>query len=258
YLGLWQEEKSFEENVKRLFLTENAPLFSEAERYLKQELRELSAYNTILAALAQGKYKLNDIYEQTGFSRAKISVYLKNLTQIDITEKLYSFATKEYQSVQKGLYRIREPYLCFWYRFIYPNLSAIAAGEGERVYKEAIAPFLADYVGEAFCNVCGEYLQLMSRYQRLERTYESFGVWYGKTGRIDVLAKAEDGAYLAAFCDCKETPTGTAAYKEYAAVLESAGVTPAEWYCFSMQGFSKEMEQLAGQKKIRLVCAKDM
>ena len=72
YLKLWQEKESFEANVKRLFLSEDAPLFSEAERYLKQELRELSAYNTILAALAQGKYKLNDIYEHTGFSRAKI------------------------------------------------------------------------------------------------------------------------------------------------------------------------------------------
>lgn len=258
YLALWREEESFEENVTRLFLTEDAPLFWEAERYLKQELRELSAYNTILAALAQGKHKLNDIYEHTGFSRAKISVYLKSLMQLDITEKMYSFDTNEYKGVQKGLYRIREPYLRFWYRFIYPNLSAIAAGEGERVYKEAVMPDLTEYVGEAFRDVCREYLQLMNRYKRLERIYGNFGIWYGKTGSIDVLAKAEGGKYLTAFCDCKEMPTGVADYREYEAVLENAGVTPAERYCFSMRGFSKEMEQFAAQKGIHLVCAKDM
>lgn len=258
YLGLWQEEKSFEENVVRLFLSEDAPLFSEAEHYLKQELRELSAYNAILAALAQGKNKLNDIYEQTGFSRAKISVYLKNLTQLDVTEKMFSFDTKEYKDVQKGLYRIREPYLRFWYRFIYPNLSVIASGEGETVYREAVAPYLAEYVREAFRDVCSEYLQLMNRYKRLERTYGNFGVWHGKTGTIDVLAKTENGEYLAAFCSCKEMPADASLCGEYAAVLENAGVKPVECYCFSMQGFSGEMEQFAAQNGIHLVCAQDM
>lgn len=258
YLRLWREEKSFEENVIRLFLTEDAPLFLEAEHYLKQELRELSAYNAILAALAQGKNKLNDVYEQTGFSRAKISVYLKNLTQLDVTEKMYSFDTKEYKDVQKGLYRIREPYLRFWYRFIYPNLSVIAAGGGEAVYRKAVAPYLTEYVKEAFRDVCMEYLQLMNRYQRLGRTYQSFGVWHGKTGTIDVLAKTEGGEYLVAFCDCGKLPVDEAIYGAYGAVLENAGVVPVECYCFSMQGFSEEAGRAAAQKGIRLVCAKDM
>lgn len=258
YLKFWQEKESFEANVRRLFLSENAPLLAEAEHYLKQELRELSAYNTILAALAQGKYKLNDIYEQTGFSRAKISVYLKNLTELDITEKLFSFETKEYKGVQKGLYRIREPYLRFWYRFIYPNLSEIAFGKGETVYREKIAPHLTEYVREAFRDVCGEYLQVLNSYQQLSFVYGNFGVWHGKAGSIDVLAKVKSGEYLVGFCDCKETLTDVAAYEEYVAIMESAGVTPEELYCFSMQGFSEDFIELAREKGISLVCAKDM
>lgn len=258
YLRLWREKDGFRKNVLRLFLTEDAPLFMEAEHYLKQELRELSAYNTILAALADGKNKLNDIYEATGFSRAKISVYLKNLTQLDVTEKLFSFETKEHKEVQKGLYRIREPLVRFWYRFVYPNLSAIACGKGETVYEEAVAPYLAEYVSEAFCDVCGEYLQLLNQYERLGGKYSGFGVWYGKTGKIDVAAKTKDGACLVGFCDCGEEKTDQAALKAYGAVLESAGVTPTEWYCFSMQGFTEAFEWEAAKKGIRLVCAKDM
>ena len=79
YLKLWDERKSVAYNIKQLFLVENAPLYAEAEAVLKLELRELAAYNAILAAMASGKNKLNDIYERTAFSRAKISVYLKNL-----------------------------------------------------------------------------------------------------------------------------------------------------------------------------------
>ncbi|MBQ3028323.1 MAG: ATP-binding protein [Lachnospiraceae bacterium] len=258
YLRLWNEKDSFKDNIVRLFLSEDAPLFEEAERYLKKELRELSAYNTILAALAQGKYKLNDIYAQTGFSRAKISVYLKNLTELDCTEKLFSFDTSEQRSVQKGLYRIREPFLRFWYRFVYPNLSEIALGHGEQVYETCIAPQLTEFVQESFSDVCGEYLQVMNRYGQLADSYGSFGVWYGKIGKIDVAAKTAQGNCLVGFCDCGTGITELPVLKRYGEILESAVLKPTECYCFSMQGFSKEFEAAANKLGIRLVCAKDM
>ena len=258
YLRLWKETESFKENIIRLFLSEDAPLYSEAEHYLKKELRELSAYNTILATLAQGNYKLNDIYARTGFSRAKISVYLKNLTELDCTEKLYSFDTSEQRSVQKGLYRIREPFLRFWYRFIYPNLSEIAMGNGEEVYHKAIAPYLTEYVRESLRDVCGEYLQVMNRYKQLRAQYGTFGVWYGKVGTLDVVAKSADGACLAGFCDCGTNQTDLAMLQGYETIIESAGVHPTERYVFSMQGFTDEAKAWAAGQGITLVCAKDM
>ena len=61
------------------------------KNYISIELRELSVYNTILAALASGNNKLNDLFLKTGFSRAKISVYMKNLMAFDVVEKVVSF-----------------------------------------------------------------------------------------------------------------------------------------------------------------------
>lgn len=258
YLRYWNEKDSFKNNVMKLFLSEDAPLFSEAEHYLKKELRELSAYNVILAALAQGKYKLNDIYAQTGFSRAKISVYLKNLTELDSTEKLFSFDTSEQKNVQKGLYRIREPFLRFWYRFVYPNLSEIAAGAGEAVYDKKIAPFLNEYVTDTLRSICGEYLQVMNKYGKLGARYENFGVWYGKKGTVDVIAKTGNGTFLAGFCDCRSEFTDKDELMHQKEVLEAAGIRPEEWYCFSVTDFTTEAVAFAGENGIRLVCAKDM
>ncbi len=258
YLRYWKEKDSFKDNVMWLFLSEDAPLFPEAEHYLKKELRELSAYNVILAALAQGKYKLNDIYEQTGFSRAKISVYLKNLTELDCTEKLFSFDTSEQRNVQKGLYRIREPFLRFWYRFVYPNLSEIAAGAGEAVYDNQIAPFLNEYVADTLRSICGEYLQVMNRYGQLGARYENFGVWYGKKGTVDVIAKSEAGTFLTGFCDCRTELTGIDELMHQKGVLDAAGIRPEEWYCFSVTDFTKEAVAFAKETGIKLVCAKDM
>lgn len=258
YLRLWRDNKSVEENIRSLFLSEDAPLFSEAERYLKLELRELTAYNTILAALAEGKYKLNDVYEQTGFSRAKISVYIKNLTQLDITEKLFSFETEDYKSVQKGLYRIREPFLRFWYRFLYPNLSEIACKGAESVWETKIRPYLADYIREFFSDVCSEYLQVLGKMGQLSSDYERFGVWYGKKGRIDVLAGAPGGDMLAGFCFCKDAPAECSELDSLLDLLTEAGIRPKEIFCFSINGFEKDFEERAALEGISLVNAKDM
>ena len=55
YLDEWDQNKSYKENVCRLILSPYGRLFNEAESVISAELRELSVYSTILAAIAQGK-----------------------------------------------------------------------------------------------------------------------------------------------------------------------------------------------------------
>ena len=62
-------------------------MYNKAENIIGASLRELSVYDTILACIAGGCDKLNDLYLKTGFSRAKISVYMKNFAASDIIEK---------------------------------------------------------------------------------------------------------------------------------------------------------------------------
>lgn len=77
YVNRWSSKKDLKYNVCKHILSPNGNLFREAERVVGRDLRELSVYNTILCSLAAGNRKLNDLYHDTGFSRAKISVYLK-------------------------------------------------------------------------------------------------------------------------------------------------------------------------------------
>ena len=79
---LWDDTRSVSENICALVLRDGAPLNELGKHILPSELREPPVYNTILANLAQGRNKLNDIYKNTGFSRAKISVYLRILLSL--------------------------------------------------------------------------------------------------------------------------------------------------------------------------------
>ena len=125
YVSRWNPKADFKTNICRNVLSMHGYLHNEAEQYISFRLRELSVYETILAAIASGHRKLNDLYHLTGFSRAKISVYLKNLMEIDVIEKVDSFETGGVRNTQKGLYQIRDHYVNFWFHFIYPHLSRL-------------------------------------------------------------------------------------------------------------------------------------
>ena len=193
---------------------------------------------------------LQDIADRTGFSRAKISVYIKNLIEFDVVEKVFSFdasesATLVHANVQKGLYRIKDNYLRFWYRYVFPNLSAILLGQGEQVYEKEIAKNFAVYMQESFTDVCGEYLKLMNRYGRLAARYENWGTWYGKSGLIDVVAGTAEGAILAGFCRFDSRMMTVKDFTQYKDLLELALLKPQELYLFSKAGFTDELRQKA-------------
>ena len=270
YLNYWNEKSSVKENLLRMFFRKDAPLLYGAENFLKRELRELGAYNAILASMAAGRNKLNDIYARTGFSRAKISVYIKNLIELDVVEKVFSFDASEsaslvHANVQKGLYRIKDNYLRFWYRYVFPNLSAILMGKGEQVYETEVAKDFAAYMQESFTDVCGEYLKLMNQYGRLAYRYENWGTWYGKTGLIDVVAGNTTGNILTGFCRFDNRMMTVKDFMQYKELLELAMLLPQEIYLFSKAGFAEELRKKAeaGSKglencKINLVGLEDL
>ena len=82
-------------------------------------------YNTILSAIARGKNKLNDLFLDTGYSRAKISVYMKNLSHFDIVEKVVSFETGGWENAKKGVYQIKDTFVNFWFKFVFCDVFRI-------------------------------------------------------------------------------------------------------------------------------------
>ena len=154
YMAQWNPKVSFKENICRLLLAENGYLFDMAQQVISSELRELSVYNTILSAMAQGHNKLNELFLYTGFSRAKISVYMKNLSHFDIIEKVVSFETGGWENAKKGVYQIKDTFVNFWFRFIFLHLSELYMMEPSDFYDKYIADELDEYLIRYFRNVC--------------------------------------------------------------------------------------------------------
>lgn len=245
YLKEWREDRPLQANITGILLDKNHWLLQEPQNFLKQDLREPSVYNTILSSIAEGNRKLNDLHLRTGYSRAKIMVYLKHLIQLDIVEKLVPLGEEGKENAKKGLYRIRDHYLHFWYRFVFPDLSRLMLGKAAEVYKDKIDPFLNDYMAEYFADVCLEFLKLMNLKQRLPARYQWWDRWYGKNGTIDIIAKEPEVRTLAGKCIWEDRKADSQDYKVLQGRSKEAGIYPDTWYLFSKNGFSEELKDQA-------------
>ncbi len=254
YLDYWEPAKSVKDNIIRLMLRKEGILRKEASRFLKTSLRELPYYNTILSVLAEDEPKLNYLYNRTGFSRAKISVYIKNLIQIDVAEKYFSYEPKKKDSTMKGLYGISDRFLHFWYKYVFPNISELEFGEEERFYETYIRDELFSFVEKTYEKVCREFLILMNQYGKLPDKFSIPEVFYGKEGILPLIADGENGSLLVGKCKWSMEPMGKEDFEELVRLAEQTGQEADYYYLFSREGFTNELSVMAkGMENIQLI-----
>ena len=251
YKELWEkfdDSLRIAENVCRSILTEGSPLYEYGMRILPEELREPAVYYTILSALSAGREKLNDIYKYTGFSRAKISVYLKNLITLGIVRKVDSYGTACRENAQKGIYRISHPFTAFWFRFVFNHLSMLRLMSPEKFYQKYIAPGFNEYTARYFTEVCSEYLELMNRMGKLSFRFTRKGSWIGKVGNIDIIAQDEEGHTLCGFCSYEKNRMSYEDYEWFMFCVSQARLKVNDYFLFSSGDFDERIIQAAEEK----------
>ena len=200
---LWKyfdDRLSFKENVCKNILGDAAILRGEAIRLTEKNLRETAVYHTLLFEMSRGVNKLNDLYHATGFSRAKISVYLKTLIHHDFAYKAYSFGNAGRENVMKGVYKIADPMVNFFFRFIYPNESSLVLMSNEKFYDIFISAGMQNYSSEYFKIVCREYLHNLEERGLFPYEISEEGEWIGKEGNIDIITQSETGDTVFGMC----------------------------------------------------------
>lgn len=260
--GLWNQfddRLTIRQNICKNVLNPDCFLFDEGQRMVADQLREMSVYNTILASIAAGNHKLNDMYLHTEFSRAKISVYLKNLMELELVEKVFSYDAVEKDSVQKGVYRIVNPFVDFYFTYMYPYMSALQTLSSEEYYNEYIYPGFKKYVAGYFKQVCRQHLEKLNGRGRLPFRFVSSGEWVGKEGNIDVIAQDAEGKTLVALCNW-EKPMMT--YEDYEWVLacaKKARINADYIYLYTASGFDEKLNLEAKVKSnLKLIQISDM
>ena len=250
---------SLKENIINTFLDPDAPFCGYGTEILKNSFREPAVYATILASLAEGRNKLNDLYLHTGFSRAKLSVYLKNLADISLTEKVKSYDTPGAENTKKGVYRIYNPIVKFYFTFLYPREAELETMDAEEFYDTYIADEIESYCMKTFPVVCEEFLNLANERELLPIAFIRYGEWVGKSGTIDFIAQDKERNFLFGFCNPKR---GELAYKDVLKMIslsEDTHLTPDYFCFFSLDGFDEHvLEEMEDKENVYLFDRTDL
>lgn len=261
YINKLAVEKDVDEALKENLFNTSSYLFEEPENLLKQELREPAIYNSVIAAIAGGASRSNEIAAKVGIDAPICAKYLKVLSDLGILVKKTPITEKP---GKKTVYAIGDNFFKFWYRFVPKNTSAISAGKIEYIYDSVIKKHYADYMGHVFEQMCREYLFLYE--EKVPILLSDIGQWWGtdskrkKEVEIDIVGTpAEGNEFIIGSCKYRNEPVGVDEWeriKEYAKVFGKGD--RYHFYIFSKSGFTNGLKELAGQGEVRLVTLEDM
>jgi len=193
YLSQADPSASVEENIRRKVLTKGEALYGEPLILLREEFREPAVYLQVLKHISLGYVSLGELSCVTGLDRGNLSKYLSVLESTKIVRHVLPLGQRK-----RGRYMIEDPFFCFWFRFVYPNISDLELGLADEVIGK-IGPRLSHHYGEMFHRVI---LHLIRKGAvPLPFRLTDVGVWWHKGVEIDVVGKGESGQLL--FCECK-------------------------------------------------------
>ncbi len=204
-------------------------------------IREPQLYNTILYHIASGTGKLGDIHNATGIDRAKLSVYIRTLTENDVVEKLVSAEVGDPANTLKAFYRIKNSVIRFYYRFVFPHKSSLAVIGAERFYRRFIEPGIFAYLEETYPLFCMEHIKWLESHGRLNFKVSSVEEYYDKKGAIDFVIVAAGGNVIACKCRYAAPHMSYKAYENAKAAVRRNKIPCDNIWLFSASGFDQKL-----------------
>ena len=261
YVNKLEIEGNLDEALLDNLFNTSSYLFEEPENLLKQELREPAIYNSIIAAIAGGASRLNEISTKVGLESGICTKYLKVLLELGILKKETPIMDKP---GKKTIYVIDDNFFRFWYRFVPRNMSVISAGRMRLVYEQAVKKYYPDYMGLVFEKMCQEYLLRYAK--NLPILLSNVGQWWGtdprarKEVQIDIVGTPIEGnEYLIGSCKYRNEKIGMdelELLKNYASVFRKNALF--HYFIFSKGGFTSELQEAGERGEVTLMTLEEL
>ena len=224
HLSLLDPKRTLADNASALLLDPGGRLVDEAQHMLDSFLADAVVHYSIIESIAGGDHTWKGITNRTGRAGGSLQRAVEWLVDMEVIERVVPITEKSPQRSKRSLYRITDPYVAFWHRFVSPLLAAGSIGlvEPRRLWDTTIVPRLHDYMGGVFEGVCRDAI----RTGRLKVPFAPIriGDWWDASSeqQIDVVALGDDGELLVAECKWGEVTGGDLTVLERRAGLLAA------------------------------------
>ena len=260
YIELFSESDDIYHAIQKNILNRSGYLYDEPHFLLQQEVSEIGNYFSVIRAIAAGNSKLSAISTVLEVKSTSLTKYLKTLIDLDILEREVPVTEENPEKSKKGLYKIKDNYLRFWFAFIYPNMSFIESGNSAIVLDKIRKSMVSGHTAFVYEDVCREQMWKLNANGSWPFHFSKLGRWWDSRNEIDIAAIDPDGSNLI-LGECKfwQEPVGSNilyALEQKAAAVEWRKDRRHTWLIlFSAAGFTEELKEIA-KSRSDLILAK--
>ena len=240
YIELFNKEKDIYKAIENNILYRNSFLYEEPEFLLKNEVKDVGTYFSIIKVIAAGASKLSEMSEKLNVKQTGLTNYLKTLIEIEILRREVPITETNPEKSKKSIYKINDNFIRFWFRFIYPNRDQIEMGNTEYVLNLIKRNFVDNHVSYVYEDVCREMMICDKKIH-----VDKVGKWWDKEDEIEVVGIDNDSKILYVG-ECKFTNKKVGMQVLYDLKRKAEKIKEysdyKKVYClFSINGYEKEL-----------------
>ncbi|KTE93814.1 ATPase [Desulfitobacterium hafniense] len=254
YIEQFQSESDIYTAIRKNILDRASFLYEEPYFLLQNEVSEIGSYFSVIKAIAAGNQKLSKIAATLAVKQTGLSKYLKTLIDLDILERQVPITEEHPEKSKRGLYKIKDNFISFWFRFVYANQSFLERDQDDIVMQKIRQNFIDNHVAYVYEDVCLSKLWQMNSQGQWPFYFSRAGRWWDNQTEIAIVAYDMKGSDMI-FSECKyhEKPVDTDVF--YTLVKKAEAVVWKQnqrknWYVlFSISGFTEAMQLLAKERE---------
>ncbi|QEK13251.1 ATP-binding protein [Crassaminicella thermophila] len=192
YIEIFKEEENIFDSIEKNIINKQSFLYEEPIFLLEQEVGDIGTYFSIIKTIAAGNHKLGKIASVLGVNQTSLTRYLKILIDLDLVDRIVPITESNPEKSKKGLYYIKDNFIEFWFKFIYPYRSYIEIEDSEYVIKKIKDNFIDNHVSFVFEEVCKEEVWNLNKQNKLNFKVLKLGKWWDSSNEIDIVGINED------------------------------------------------------------------
>jgi hypothetical protein len=215
-----------------------------------------------LKTIAAGNHKLLQISTVLEQKSNSLSPYLSVLVELGLLERRVPVTEENPQKSRKGLFFISDPFIDFWFKFVYPCRADLELGNDATVLRLLETNFLTEKVPLVYEDICKEIFMRLCREKQIGFVPAIVGSYWNSDSSVQIDVVSIDYERKKIFVgECKYTrnPVGIRVYVDLQKKCESSVFSQYEivYGLFSKSGFDARVMEIASQNPNLILVDKD-
>lgn len=189
--------KEIESIIRDIIIDRDAILYEEPVRLLLDDMQTVVQSFSLLSVVGNGANRISEIASRLGRPAGSLTRLLSQIVNLGYIRREVPYG-ESIKTTKRSLYRIDDPFMSFYFKFVEPYKSQIELGLSDALLNNIVKPRLSAHISEVWEELARRSVPALGLF---DKKWKPACRWwgYGKDGNqmeVDVVAETYDGKSL--------------------------------------------------------------